>query len=218
MGLLFPTEERFIEAKFQQVPSTNDMSDKRGNRGGSRRQSRRISARIRFEVFGRDENGHRFAIQTETRNVCREGGCLVMDRDITPGNPIKLTSVHGMNFAARVHWCLYDLHNNVRLVGFKLSDQKKGWVVIDLPAYRRAPFLSPVQTATPEFVLAGAAQQPLTSPVQSESEPSAAESDKPESSALRKEQSFWWRLSSYLKIPPPIRLLRITAMFWTEQL
>jgi hypothetical protein len=181
------------------------MSDKQGNRGVSRRQSRRVSARIRFEVAGRDDSGHRFAVQTETRNVCREGGCLVMDRDIKPGNPIKLTSVHGMNFAAKVHWCLYDPRNNVRLVGFKLSDQKKGWVIIDLPAYRRAPILSPVQSATPEFVLAGAAQQPLTSPVQSEIESGAS-----------KGQSFWWRLSSYLRTPPPFRLLRITTMFWMD--
>lgn len=214
--MLFPTEERFVEAKFPQVPSAKDMSDKRGNRGVSRRQSRRVSARIRFEVCGRDENGHPFAIQTETRNVCREGGCLVMDRDIKPGNPIKLTSVHGMNFSAKVHWCLFEPRNNVRLVGFKLSDQKKGWVIIDLPAYRRAPILSPVQAATPEFVLAEAAQQPLTSPVQSKSEPSGVESAKPRSTRQRKEQPFWCRLSTYLKILPPIKLLRIATMFWME--
>ncbi len=203
-------------AKFQQVPSIKYMSDKRGNRWVSRRQSRRVSARVRFEVSGRDENGHRFAIQTETRNVCREGGCLVMDRDVRPGNPIKLTSVHGRNFAARVHWCLYDPRNNVRLVGFKLSDQKKGWVIIDLPAYRRAPILSPVQAATPEFVLAQAARQPLGCATHFKDAPPAPYSKKPESSAPRKEPSFWGRLSMYLRTPQPIRLLRITTMFWME--
>jgi len=191
------------------------MFDKRETRGISRRQSRRVSARVRFEVSGRDENGHRFALQTETRNVCRDGGCIILDRDITPGNHIRLTSLHGMNFMARVHWCLYIPRNNVRLVGFKLTDHRQGWVVTDLSTFHRSPYLSPIQTATPELILAESTP-PARTRTGKKAKSAKALKAQNQKGHLKKKQSFLWRLSAYFKIPQSFRAFRMVTIFRTE--
>lgn len=107
--------------------------------GTSRRLSKRVTLRMGVEVSGKDENGRRFVVQTETRNVSRDGGCLALDRDVINGDRLKLTNSRGAQFIIRVHWCLFDGQKNIRLVGFKLSEKSRGWVVSDGNFLRHEP-------------------------------------------------------------------------------
>jgi hypothetical protein len=84
--------------------------------------------RINFEVIGHDENGSHFSAHGQTRNVSREGGCLVLDRDMKHGDIVKLRSPKGIPFIAHVCWSTYDMQKNLRRVGFKLTSNH-GWVL-----------------------------------------------------------------------------------------
>jgi hypothetical protein len=194
------------------------MIDKRDFKRISRRQSKRISARVHFEVSGRDENGRRFALSAETRNVCREGGCLILDRDIKPGDYLRLTSVHGMNFATRVHWCLFDPKQNVRWVGFRLLDRGKSWVVLDLPQQKRMPVLSPVQSAEPEIITLKPAGSSSGSPnlmEKLEENPSIHTHLIAMGNATTR-PSFWGKMTTFFHIPSNIIAGRLVTIFKTE--
>lgn len=95
---------------------------------GSRRQSKRIPLEIVFEIFTHDEKGTHFSTQAQTRNVSREGGCLLLDRSISNGEILKLKSPRGTPFIARVCWSNYDHKLNLQRVGFRLTSNR-GWVM-----------------------------------------------------------------------------------------
>jgi hypothetical protein len=105
----------------------------------SRRNAKRVTLRVGVEVSGKDEHGRRFVVRTETRNVSRDGGCLALDRDVVNGDRLKLTNSRGTQFIIRVHWCLYDGQKNLRMIGFKLSEKSRGWILSDGSTIRREP-------------------------------------------------------------------------------
>jgi hypothetical protein len=103
----------------------------------SRRNSRRINLRINFEVFAYDENGVHFSTRALTRDVSREGGCLLLDRDLKSGDIMKLRSPRGNSFIAHVCWSNYDTNRNTRQVGFRLTSNR-GWVLHESSPHKTA--------------------------------------------------------------------------------
>ena len=103
----------------------------------TRRTSRRIHLLISFEVAGHDENGQHFSTGAQTRNISREGGCLLLDRDLKLGDLIRLKSPKGSLFIAKICWANYDMQRNVRQAGFKLSSNR-GWVLHE-PSRENSP-------------------------------------------------------------------------------
>jgi hypothetical protein len=101
-------------------------------RTGSRRQSKRIPLKIDFEIHGHDENGIHFSTHAQCHNVSREGGCLLLDRNMPNGEILKLKSPKGQSFIARVCWSYYDNKLNLQHVGFRLTSNR-GWVMHEVP-------------------------------------------------------------------------------------
>jgi hypothetical protein len=188
------------------------MAEK-GSANVSRRQTKRITVRVRFEVSGRDENGRRFVVRSETRNVCRDGGCLVLDRDVKSGERLKLTSIHGAQFIARVHWCLYDVHKNSRLIGFKLLDGNRGWVVHDLPAHHRSPKMSPVLSAPPDFILPGPAAAEVSASLALLRKGMGKAAKKNGNSQHPPAASLCSRMADLFRYPTPFRASRFVTLF-----
>ena len=106
----------------------------------SLRACRRMGIRMVFHVYGRDENGSSFSSRAETVNVCGDGGCLILNKDVSRGSTLKLSGPNGLSFAATVQWANYDISKNVRLVGFKLVETAKDWPIRD--ATRGRPVLA----------------------------------------------------------------------------
>ena len=104
-----------------------------------RRKVRRVKLRIPLFVTGFDQYGMPFADHVQTENVSRTGGCLLFDRDLRRNQPIRLEARNGMQFPARVRWCV---HTNgiLRRCGFELNpyaQKNNGWVIAD-PGYQRS--------------------------------------------------------------------------------
>ena len=98
-----------------------------------RRKVRRVKLRIRFTVTGFDQYGMPFTDLVETENVSRTGGCLVFDRDLRRNQSIRLEARNGLQFPARVRWCVH-VDGILRRCGFELtpsSQRNNGWVVAD---------------------------------------------------------------------------------------
>lgn len=108
------------------------------SRIGSRRQSKRIPLKIEFEIVGHDENGDRFSTHAQSHNISREGGCLLLDRDMPNGEIIKLKSPRGSSFIARVCWSTFDIKLNRQHVGFRLTSNRD-WVMHEVPREESAP-------------------------------------------------------------------------------
>jgi hypothetical protein len=98
-----------------------------------RRKVRRVKLRIRFTVTGFDQYGMPFTDLVETENVSRTGGCLLFDRDLRRNQSIRLEARNGLQFPARVRWCVH-VDGILRRCGFELtpgSQRNNGWVVAD---------------------------------------------------------------------------------------
>ena len=98
-----------------------------------RRKVRRVKLRIRFTVTGFDQYGMPFTDHVETENVSRTGGCLVFDRDLRRNQSIRLEARNGLQFPAKVRWCVH-VDGILRRCGFELtpsSQKNNGWIVAD---------------------------------------------------------------------------------------
>ena len=74
-----------------------------------------------------------FTDHVETENVSRTGGCLVFDRDLRRNQSIRLEARNGMQFPAKVRWCVH-VNGILRRCGFELnpiSQKNNGWVITD---------------------------------------------------------------------------------------
>jgi hypothetical protein len=103
-----------------------------------RRKVRRVKLRIGFTVTGFDQYGVPFTDQVQTENVSRTGGCLVFDRDLRRNQFIRLEARNGMQFPARVRWCVH-VNGILHRCGFELnpiSQKNNGWVITD-PTHQR---------------------------------------------------------------------------------
>jgi len=98
-----------------------------------RRKVRRVKLRIPLILTGFDQYGMPFIDRVQTVNVSRTGGCLVFDRDLRRNQSIRLEARNGMQFPAKVRWCVH-VDGILRRCGFELnpSTQKNnGWVIAD---------------------------------------------------------------------------------------
>ena len=98
-----------------------------------RRKARRVKLRVRFTVTGFDQYGMPFTDHVETENVSRTGGCLVFDRDLRRNQSIRLEARNGLQFPAKVRWCVH-VDGILRRCGFELtpsSQKNNGWIVAD---------------------------------------------------------------------------------------
>jgi hypothetical protein len=100
---------------------------------GSRRKAKRVPLKIVFEIVSHDENGIHFSTWGHTRDISREGGCILLDRCLLEGEILKLKSPKGIPFIARVCWSNYDHKLNLQHVGFKLTSNR-GWVMHEIPS------------------------------------------------------------------------------------
>ena len=104
-----------------------------------RRRVRRVKLRINLTVTGFDQYGMPFTDYVQTENVSRTGGCLVFDRDLRRNQSIQLEARNGMQFPAKVRWCVH-VSGILRRCGFELnpiSQKNNGWVIAD-PAGRHS--------------------------------------------------------------------------------
>ena len=102
-----------------------------------RRRVRRVKLRINLTITGFDQYGMPFTDYVQTENVSRTGGCLVFDRDLRRNQSIRLEARNGMQFPAKVRWCVH-VNGILRRCGFELSpssQKNNGWVIAD-PARR----------------------------------------------------------------------------------
>ena len=98
-----------------------------------RRKVRRVKLRVRFTVTGFDQYGMPFTDHVETENVSRTGGCLIFDRDLRRNQSIRLEARNGLQFPAKVRWCVH-VDGILRRCGFELtpsSQKNNGWIVAD---------------------------------------------------------------------------------------
>jgi len=95
----------------------------------SRRAHKRFRLVIPLKVWGRDESGHVFVTTARTRDASIHGGCVVIDKDLTPGTSLRLTSPKGNHFPAKVCWLAYNYRTDERLLGFALIGEKDNWVL-----------------------------------------------------------------------------------------
>jgi hypothetical protein len=98
-----------------------------------RRKVRRVKLRIGFTVTGFDQYGMPFTDHVQTENVSRTGGCLVLDRDLRRNQSIRLEARNGLQFPAKVRWCVH-VNGILRRCGFELnpsSQKNNGWVIAD---------------------------------------------------------------------------------------
>ena len=93
----------------------------------SKRATRRISMSVPFRVYGRDDGGFNFKTAAATSVVTGQGGCLVLDKDVSEGQNLKLRSENGKTFSANVRWCAYDPMSNRRYIGFKVLGETNEW-------------------------------------------------------------------------------------------
>jgi hypothetical protein len=94
-----------------------------------RRATKRISMQMRFVVSGRDENGSEFKTMAETSIVTGQGGCLILDKDVSEGQNLKLCAENGKAFFANVRWFGYDPLKNRRYAGFKVLGEMNDWAL-----------------------------------------------------------------------------------------
>ena len=98
-----------------------------------RRRVRRVKLRINLTIPGFDQYGMPFTDCVQTENVSRTGGCLVFDRDLRRNQSIRLEARNGMQFPAKVRWCVH-VNGILRRCGFELSpssQKNNGWVIAD---------------------------------------------------------------------------------------
>jgi hypothetical protein len=98
-----------------------------------RRSVRRVKLRINLTITGFDQYGMPFTDYVQTENVSRTGGCLVFDRDLRRNQCIRLEARNGMQFPAKVRWCVH-VNGILRRCGFELnpsSQKNNGWVIAD---------------------------------------------------------------------------------------
>ena len=98
-----------------------------------RSKVRRVKLRIHLTVTGFDQYGMPFTEQVQTENVSRTGGCMVFDRDLRRNQSIRLEARNGMQFPAKIRWCVHD-NGILRRCGFELnpsSQKNNGWVIAD---------------------------------------------------------------------------------------
>jgi hypothetical protein len=94
-----------------------------------KRATKRISMRMRFVVYGRDESGSEFKTVAETAIVTGQGGCLILDKDVSEGQNLKLCGENGKTFFANVRWFGYDPLANRRYVGFRVLGEMNDWAL-----------------------------------------------------------------------------------------
>jgi hypothetical protein len=92
-----------------------------------------VKLRIGFTVTGFDQYGMPFTDYVQTENVSRTGGCIVFDRDLRRNQSIRLEARNGMQFPAKVRWCVH-VNGILRRCGFELNpiaQKNNGWVIAD---------------------------------------------------------------------------------------
>ncbi len=94
-----------------------------------KRATKRISMGMRFMVYGRDDSGFDFKTVAETSVVTGQGGCLVLDKDVSEGQNLKLCGTNGKTFFVNVRWFGYDAMANQRYVGFKVLGEMNDWAL-----------------------------------------------------------------------------------------
>ena len=96
--------------------------------------SGRIPLQICLTITGRDEYGAAFVDQVLTENVSKDGGCLLLSRDLRRTQSLRIQGQNGTRFLAEVRWCRYYAGRNTRRVGFQLDrNSRTGWVIGDPP-------------------------------------------------------------------------------------
>ena len=94
-----------------------------------KRATKRISMQMRFVVYGRDDSGFDFKTLAETSIVTGQGGCLMLDKDVSEGQNLKLCGNNGKTFFANVRWFGYDPLTNRRYVGFRVLGEMNDWAL-----------------------------------------------------------------------------------------
>ncbi len=83
-------------------------------------------------MTGQDEYGSVFADQVLTENVSKDGGCVLLSRDLRRQQLFRIEGQNGTRFLAHVRWCMYYARRNTRRAGFQLDpSSKNGWVIGD---------------------------------------------------------------------------------------
>ena len=96
------------------------------------RNAKRIPLQICLTVTGQDEYGSAFVDQVLTENVSKDGGCLLLSRDLRRTQSLGIKGQNGTRFLAEVRWCMFYAHRNARHVGFSLDrNSRTGWVIGD---------------------------------------------------------------------------------------
>ena len=98
------------------VTNTVNLSKSNSPRGD--RSAKRIRLQIYLTVTGRDEYGSAFVDQVLTENVSKDGGCLLLSRDLRRMQSLRIQGQNGTRFLAEVRWCMFYAHRNARHVGF----------------------------------------------------------------------------------------------------
>ena len=95
------------------------------------RKSRRVKLKIDLTVTGYDQDGTPFTDHVQTENVSKDGGCVLLDRDLRRNQSLRIEANRGIRFPARVRWCV-QIDGILRRVGFQLNPTaKNGWVIAD---------------------------------------------------------------------------------------
>src|SRR5262249_24440801 len=104
----------------------------KSNRPRGDRSAKRIPLRICLTVTGRDEYGWTFVDQVLTENVSKDGGCLLLSRNLRRMQSLRIQGQNGTRFLAEVRWCMYYARRNARRVGFQFDrNSRSGWVIGD---------------------------------------------------------------------------------------
>jgi len=108
------------------------MNLSKSNSPRGSRTAKRIPLQICLTVTGRDEYGSAFVDQVLTENVSKDGGCLLLSRDLRRTQSLKIQGQNGTGFLAEVRWCMYHARRNTRRVGFQLDrNSRTGWIIGD---------------------------------------------------------------------------------------
>ena len=107
-----------------------NLSNSNSPRGN--RSAKRIPLQICLTVTGRDEYGPALVDQVLTENVSKDGGCLLLSRDLRRTQSLGIQGQNGTRFFAKVRWCMYYAQRNTPRIGFQLDRNfRTGWVIGD---------------------------------------------------------------------------------------
>jgi hypothetical protein len=122
-----PAARRRSESLGENTVNLSKSNSPRGDRN-----AKRIPLQICLTVTGQDEYGSAFVDQVLTENVSKDGGCLLLRRDLRRTQSLGIQGQNGTRFLAKVRWCMYYARRNTRRVGFQLDrNSRTGWVIGD---------------------------------------------------------------------------------------